>query len=167
MDEKIKINLLLEEYKLCFSEYAYRDQLSVTLFTATISVMMFLLATFLLIDTPIPEGKQLLIMIFGLGLLYVLHLDLMKVLSCKGAMHSRAEEIETKIKEMYPEGEFMKVVSCISGRKKYKLEFLSQNEVSVGSSMITITRFFAFIWVFSFYQSIFSLINSVSAAINS
>jgi hypothetical protein len=107
-------------------------------------------------------------MIFlDLGLLYVLHLDLMKVLSCKGAMHSRAEKIETKIKEMYPEGEFMKIVSCISGRKKYKFEFLFQNEVSVRSSMVTITRFFAFIWVFSFYQSIFSLINSVSAAINS
>ena len=77
------------------------------------------------------------------------------------------EDIEAKIKEMYSEGEFVKVVSCISGRKKYKLEFLSQNEVSVGSSMINITRFFALIWVFSFYEPIFNLISSVSATVNS
>jgi hypothetical protein len=60
----------------------------------------------------------------------------------------------------------MKIVSCISERKKYKLEFLSHNEVSVGSSMINITRGFSVIWILSFYEPLFAIINTASAAIN-
>lgn len=94
--EDSRVHMLLEEYKICFSEYSYRDMLGVRLFTVILGIITFLITTFVLVDRDVPHIAGLLVMSLGLGLLFVLHLDLMKVLSCKKAMHQRVREIEAQ-----------------------------------------------------------------------
>src|SRR5690554_6553240 len=114
-----RVAMLLEEYKLCFSEYSYRDMLGVRLFTVILGIITFLITTFVIVDRVIPHVASLLIMFLGLGLLFVLHLDLMKVLSCKKAMHQRISEIESQFARIYDQDKVLRIFESINNRVRF------------------------------------------------
>ena len=164
--------ILLEEYKVCFQEYAYRDKMSVTLFTVIISVMSFFMIH-LLSSTVAGEDPgfwgRLIAMIIGFMLIFILHLDLMKVLSCKKAMHKRAQEIEDHFNENHNDHDehgVLQVKKAISGRDRFKLEYLSHNEFSVGGSMLVATRIFALIWL-AYFSDVFVKIVHMASNLSS
>lgn len=158
-----RVTMLLEEYKICFSEYSYRDTLGVRLFTVILGIITFLITTFIIVDREIPHIASLLVMSLGLGLLFVLHLDLMKVLSCKKAMHQRIKEIEFQFAKIYDQDRVLRIFESINNRVRFKLEQVHHNDITVGGSMLWITRFFAVAWVLYFFDSISWLVEGFSS----
>jgi hypothetical protein len=161
MNDQDKANYLFEEYKLCFNEYAYRDRLGVTLFTVILSVITFLLAGFMLKNNVIQQNQSLFIMVLGLGLLFVLHLDLQKTLSCKSAMHNRARTLEETLQKVTGESEHFHIMRSIDNRERGYMERLSRDKFTVSNSMLRITELFAIVWVLSFYKQMFSLVEAL------
>jgi hypothetical protein len=161
MNDQEKINYLFEEYKLCLTEYAYRDRLGVTLFTVILSVITFLLAGFMLKNSIIQQNQSLFIMVLGLGLIFVLHLDLQKTLSCKLAMHNRARELESTLQRLVGTDEHFHIMKSIDSRDRGYMERLSKDAFTVSNTMLRITELFTVVWVLSFYQQMSSVIEGL------
>lgn len=148
---------LIEEYKTCLSQYAYRDVMSITLFTAINAIIGFIFINVWTnidkYDTTTAKVIELAtIAIFGFVILFVLMLDLHKVLSCKEVLRNRVHEIEKYFQELStPEMPVFSIENTISKRDgKSFFEVMFGRVFSVSQSMYNFTTIILFAWIFFF-----------------
>jgi hypothetical protein len=155
---------LIEEYKTCLSQYAYRDVMSITLFTAINAIIGFIFINVWTniekYDTSTAKVIELLtIAIFGFVILFVLMLDLHKVLSCKEVLRNRVSEIEKYFQNFstpsMPVFSIENTISKRDGRSFFEVMF--GRVFSVSQSMYFFTTIILFAWIFFFGFKFFDL----------
>ncbi|MBN1763182.1 MAG: hypothetical protein JW878_08950 [Methanomicrobia archaeon] len=151
--KKKEIETIWKEYELLDRNYAYRDRLVPYEFYIALGILGVLIGLKGLWEND--RASVILVFLIGVLALYVLHLDMMSNVSCKGAVKERMREIERDIGN-YNEGEIVicslpDLQNVLDRRKKFwleeKLKFMS-----AGKHMIWFIRLLLLGWIVYFIE---------------
>jgi hypothetical protein len=152
--KKKEIEPLWREYELLDRNYAYRDRLVPYEFYIALGILGILIGLHELWKKDMASG----LFVFAIGFLalYVLHLDMMSNVSCKGALRDRMREIEREINN-YNEVHlitysFPDLQNVLDGREKFwweeKLKFKSAGEHMICFIRLLLLGWIAyFVWI--------------------
>lgn len=149
--KKKEIETLWREYELLDRNYAYRDRLVPYEFYIALGILGVLIGLQELWREDTASG--LFVFVIGVLALYVLHLDMMSNVSCKGAVRDRMREIERAIgnynEEAFVTCSLPDLQNVLDKREKFwweeKLKFMS-----AGKHMIWFIRLLLLGWILYF-----------------
>jgi len=145
---KLNFKLLLIEYEQCLDNYSYRDQLAIHEFYYAIITVGAIVSIIETLGDKIGLFGTIIIFIVGWFALFIIHFDLMSIVSSKKACIDRALEIEDYLNtnlRNHNNKEALQLIHKIGNRKKHlfeKIPFLKSSYL-----MILFIRILMVVWV--------------------